>query len=222
MTTKWFIHMGMLGICSMEDLREKKISLWKIRLYAAVVLIYEIGRQIGGTEKISEWLIFVLTGLLPGIGMLIMGRAIKGSSRLWRWLFDLDFRIFYGILGNFRGSWNSIIWCAWGSYLSGYNKKEKQGQPDCICSLFALGNGRYGVMERKIKGSYTVEMAMISGVWLLILFASLLLLLGSYQRVWDTAGACEIAVYGSTMAVTEEQTGWRKQGRHQEQEKTPM
>ena len=59
----------------MEDLREKKISLWKIRLYAAVVLIYEIGRQIGGTrEKISEWLIFALTGLLPGIGMLIMGK----------------------------------------------------------------------------------------------------------------------------------------------------
>ena len=50
-------------------------------------------------------------------------------------------------------------------------------------------------MERKVKGSYTVEMAMISGVWLLILFASILLLLGSYQRVWDTAGACEIAVY---------------------------
>ena len=77
MTTKWMIHMGMLGICSMEDLREKKISLWKIRLYAAVVLIYEIGRQIGGTEKISEWLIFALTGLLPGIGMLIMGKLSK-------------------------------------------------------------------------------------------------------------------------------------------------
>ena len=77
-------------------------------------------------------------------------------------------------------------------------------------------------MERKIKGSYTVEMAMISGVWLLILFASLLLLLGSYQRVWDTAGACEIAVYGSTMAVTRGTDGWKKQGRHQEQKKTPM
>lgn len=56
-------------------------------------------------------------------------------------------------------------------------------------------------MEYKIKGSYTIEMAMISGVWLLIVFASLLLLLGGYERVWDTAGACETAVYGSTMAV---------------------
>ena len=49
-------------------------------------------------------------------------------------------------------------------------------------------------MERHVKGSYTVEMALISGIWLLVIFASLLLLLGSYMRVWDTAGACETAV----------------------------
>lgn len=57
-------------------------------------------------------------------------------------------------------------------------------------------------MERHVKGSYTVEVALISGIWLLVIFASLLLLLGSYMRVWDTAGACETAVYGSTLAVS--------------------
>ena len=72
-------------------------------------------------------------------------------------------------------------------------------------------------MECKIKGSYTIEMAMISGVWLLILFASLLLLLGSYERVWDTAGACETAVYGSTMAeLSGKQMVYRRQEKHQE------
>lgn len=65
-------------------------------------------------------------------------------------------------------------------------------------------------MEYKIRGSYTIEMAMISGVWLLILLASLLLLLGSYQKVWDTAGACETAVYGSTMAVVRTIDGVQK------------
>lgn len=65
-------------------------------------------------------------------------------------------------------------------------------------------------MEGRIKGSYTIEMAMISGVWLLILFASLLLLLGGYKRVWDTAGACETAVYGSTMAVARKTDGVQK------------
>ncbi len=106
MTVKWMIHMGMLGICSVEDWREKKISLWKIRLYAAVVFIYEIGRQIGGTEKISEWLIFALTGLLPGIGMLIMGKLSKeavgyGDAYLTLILgFSMGFWETLGVLGT--------------------------------------------------------------------------------------------------------------------------
>ena len=118
MTTKWMIHMGMLGICSMEDLREKKISLWKIRLYAAVVFIYEIGRQIGGTEKISEWLIFALTGLLPGIGMLIMGKLSKeavgyGDGYLTLILgFSMGFWETLGVLGTalFGVLGEAIIW----------------------------------------------------------------------------------------------------------------
>lgn len=65
-------------------------------------------------------------------------------------------------------------------------------------------------MGRKVKGSYTVEMALLSGIWLLTVFAGLLLLLGGYQKVWDTAGACETAVYGSTMAVCRQIDGVRK------------
>ena len=53
---------------------------------------------------------------------------------------------------------------------------------------------------KRLKGSYTVEMALISGVWLLVVFASLLLILGSMQKVTDTAAAAE-AVYGSGKAV---------------------
>ena len=54
---------------------------------------------------------------------------------------------------------------------------------------------------KRLKGSYTVEMALISGVWLLVVFASLLLILGSMQKVTDTAAAAEAAVYGSGEAV---------------------
>lgn len=53
----------------------------------------------------------------------------------------------------------------------------------------------------KFKGSYTVEMAMISGVWLFVIFASLLLLTGSMEKVVNTADSVEAAVYGSGMAV---------------------
>lgn len=54
---------------------------------------------------------------------------------------------------------------------------------------------------KKVKASYTVEMAMISGLWLLVIFASLLLLLGTYGKIADTAHSCEAAVYGSGRAV---------------------
>ena len=40
---------------------------------------------------------------------------------------------------------------------------------------------------KKYKGSYTVEMALLAGVWLLVIFAALLLLLGTYTRIRDTA-----------------------------------
>lgn len=121
MTTKWMIHMGMLGICSMEDLREKKISLWKIRLYAAVVLIYEIGRQIGGTEKISEWLIFALTGLLPGIGMLIMGKLSKEAVGYGDGYLTL-------ILGFSMGFWETLGVLGTAIYLVIIRKKSRDSQ----------------------------------------------------------------------------------------------
>lgn len=62
---------------------------------------------------------------------------------------------------------------------------------------------------KKLKGSYTVEMALISGCWLLVIFASLLLILGCYGRVWDTAAICEAAVYGSGTAVCRKADGVR-------------
>lgn len=54
---------------------------------------------------------------------------------------------------------------------------------------------------KKCKGSYTVEMALISGVWLLVIMASLLLIVGNYSRICDVASSCEAAVFGSTEAV---------------------
>ena len=44
-------------------------------------------------------------------------------------------------------------------------------------------------------------MALLSGIWLLVIFASLLLLIGTYTRVQNTGTAAEAAVYGSTWAV---------------------
>lgn len=56
-------------------------------------------------------------------------------------------------------------------------------------------------------GSYTLEMALLSGVWLLVIFASLLLIIGTYCRIRDTAALAEAAVYGSTSAVYKDGDG---------------
>lgn len=63
-------------------------------------------------------------------------------------------------------------------------------------------------VERQIyKGSYTVEMALLSGIWLLVIFASLLLLIGTYTRIQKTGTAAEAAIYGSAWAVCRSEGG---------------
>ena len=57
------------------------------------------------------------------------------------------------------------------------------------------------IKKSRLKGSYTVEMALISDVWLLVIFASLFLILGTQIKVWKTAQICELSVYGSGRAV---------------------
>lgn len=106
MTIRYLIHMGMLGICSVEDWKEKQISLWKIWLYAIVVIIYESWCFLGEHREISEWLIWSATGLLPGIGMLIMGTLSQeaigyGDGYLTLILgFSMGFWKTLGILGT--------------------------------------------------------------------------------------------------------------------------
>ena len=71
----------------------------------------------------------------------------------------------------------------------------------------------------KLRGSCTVEMAMISGVWLLVIFASLLLVVGSMEKVINTADGVEAAVYGSGKAVSRIYDGVgeaKRKGRAQE------
>lgn len=61
--------------------------------------------------------------------------------------------------------------------------------------------------KQKFHGSYTVEMALLSGIWLLVIFASLLLLIGTHMRIQDTASLAEAAVYGSSSGVSKSGNG---------------
>ena len=57
------------------------------------------------------------------------------------------------------------------------------------------------------RGSYTLEAACISGVWMLTVFAVLLLLVGTIKKGVYTAKAYEAAVSGSTEAVRRQGDG---------------
>lgn len=59
----------------------------------------------------------------------------------------------------------------------------------------------------KYKASYTVELALLSGIWLFLIFASLLLILGTYAEVRDTAKAAEGAAVGSINGVPRQGDG---------------
>ena len=50
-------------------------------------------------------------------------------------------------------------------------------------------------------------MALLAGIWLLVIFASLLLLIGTHTRIQDTASLAEVAVYGSSLGVSKSGNG---------------
>lgn len=79
MTEKWILHMFMLGLCGIEDYREKKISVWKIILYAGVVAGYEIWECSSRKSAGDIWLLKSVLGSLPGLVMLGMGKLARES-----------------------------------------------------------------------------------------------------------------------------------------------
>ena len=117
----------------------------------------------------------------------------------------------YGNIGRnleYTGDFNNSAF--WNLFVGSFyfdTKKRKAREGNSISSFFSNRNGRCFYVDdiRRLKGSYTVEMALISGVWLLVIFASLFLILGTQRKVWSTAQICELSVYGSGRAVINEE-----------------
>ena len=74
MMEKWILHMLMLGLCSAEDYREKKISMWKFILYAGIAVGYGIWEYSTADSQRSVWMAQSVLGSLPGLLMLCMGK----------------------------------------------------------------------------------------------------------------------------------------------------
>lgn len=79
MLIKWMMHMFMLCVCSAEDWKEKKVSLWKIAVYAVFVLLYGIWEAVLSKQRADIWLFQIIMGSVPGVALLILGR-VSGES----------------------------------------------------------------------------------------------------------------------------------------------
>ena len=121
---------------------------------------------------------------------------------------DNDYGSFCGDMEHF-GNFSAGIFRHFSMGGVDFYKKKRQQKPGAsFSSFFSNGNGRClyvdGMKKTSLKGSYTVEMALISGVWLLVIFSSLFLIWGTQIKVWKTAQICELSVYGSGQAVINE------------------
>lgn len=75
MTIKWILHMVMLSVCSVEDWKEKEVSLWKIILYGFVIIGYGIWEIIVSDVSVKWWWMQAVTGAVPGICLLILAKV---------------------------------------------------------------------------------------------------------------------------------------------------
>lgn len=75
MKVKWMLHMVMLCVCSVEDGKEKEVSLWKIVLYAAVICGYGLWEVYMDPESGWDIVRRAMVGGIPGMGLLIMAKV---------------------------------------------------------------------------------------------------------------------------------------------------
>lgn len=73
----WWIHIGGMLLCCVEDWRCKKISLWKIFLYGTLVLGTEAGKAVLDFESFRNRCGNSVAGALPGLFFLFLSKATK-------------------------------------------------------------------------------------------------------------------------------------------------
>lgn len=77
MNLAWMVNIVMLAFCSIQDIREKEISLWKLKIYgflAAAVSIWEIFPL---KDNLFTLICRFFVGLLPGLFLLILAKITK-------------------------------------------------------------------------------------------------------------------------------------------------
>lgn len=77
MNLEWVINGAMLAFCSIQDIREKKISLWKIKVYGILAAAISLWKLFSLNEDLGILICRLLAGLLPGIFLLILSKITR-------------------------------------------------------------------------------------------------------------------------------------------------
>ena len=178
-----------------------------------------VGIKSGRSEK--ERSIGFFTGSLSGLWSCISGsdRNLDGSAggscargthasgrkndevgrRTCRWYDRRDPGFLSDNMGGHKYSMDCIDGGGRGFTLSGPCKEKKQSVPD---SFFAFSSGRGSLLpdfkrSPAYEGSYTIEAALLSGIWLFLILSLLMLFMGTMKKSVYTATACKAALAGS-------------------------
>ncbi len=77
MELEWAANIIMLAFCSVQDIREKEISLWKLQIYGFLILGIFLSRFFIQKNSLFSLLEKGIFGLIPGLLFLFLAKASK-------------------------------------------------------------------------------------------------------------------------------------------------
>ena len=77
MELEWAANIIMLAFCSVQDIREKEISLWKLQIYGFLILGIFLSRFFIQKNSLFSLLERGIFGLIPGLLFLFLAKASK-------------------------------------------------------------------------------------------------------------------------------------------------
>ena len=77
MGVEWAINMIMLAFCSIQDIREKKISLWKLKIYGLFTTAACLWKLFPPDDHSILLVCQSLAGLIPGVFLLLLAKITR-------------------------------------------------------------------------------------------------------------------------------------------------
>lgn len=114
------VTLGLLSVCSMEDIRKREIGVYKIFMVGIAGVLLHIFH-----EKIEIY--NLLAGMLVGLVMLLLGKIFEGSIGIGDGLILMDTGILLGLEENLELFLNGLLLAGiWALILCVFFRKKKE------------------------------------------------------------------------------------------------